>query len=644
MSSRHLLALSSALLLCACPTDPSGDGSSDGTGTDSDSDSEDEDGTSTDGTSTDGESSDDSDTDGTEPLDPDLNGDGTINILVLGTSQSIEQGAEAFSPDQVAAELQSILASDGAIDLEVNVVAEDIYRTHQQTTGLGQAGTEYEFQYFGHSLAQYYYWPQDQEARWANLAGDGGVDWDHVVIAGDPNIVATAPGYYALGVNKIAAKVAEGDAQPLLLMMWPRDENAAAGIDHFAEFTYRTADGAKVALPTVAAGRAWQDLPAGKKDTAAVHPTPNGAYVAGAAIYSRIFDHSASESGYTYDDEIADSVLATLDAEAGQVHYEGPPSFVSPFKSCDIPDRILNYNHTGTSSENGILQGFNWVCGKANVQVNKDGTPPINFNYGRANTNFEPEKRYEIDPAAYDFSLGFPMQDHSNHGNTSMLYGLDKRESNTENGTDLGVSRLMVREGELPYARAIPLRALFAQMEEASPGISAFGDGWHMSGDLDKAIGAYMFTLLTGHCALDAEPEDPESGAWRTWSAHKTGYETAWTVMHMRGAAPGFRVIPDAPESISVTPTESAGLTVSFANAPTREVTVTLSIDNGAAATVEPTSLVFTPENYDQPQVITLNGLDGEPAEDVFLLSASTESSDSVFDDVVDVWEYVVIR
>jgi hypothetical protein len=648
MLARKFVVLSLTLAFAGCSGSPSGDGASSTSeseeGESANTSAESADASSADASSTDDSGTDESGDDGGETPDPDVNGDGTINILVLGTNQSIEQGAEAFSPDQIAAELQSVLSADSSIAENINVVAEDIYLAKQITTGLGQGGTEYEYQYHRHSLAQYYYWPEDQEARLANLAGEGGVDWDHVVIAGDPHIVSTAPGYYSLGVNKVAAKVAQGDAQPLLLMMWPGGADSGASVDHFAEHTYRTADGSKVALPAIAAGRAWEALPADKKDSAATHPTPNGAYLAGAAIYAHLFDQSASASDYAYDDDIADSVFSTLGDEAGETHYSGPVGFVSPFKSCDISDRILNYNHTGTSSENGILSGFNWVCAKARVQVNVNGTPPINFNYGRANTNFEPEKRYQIDPAAFDFSLGFPMQDHSNNGNVSMLYGLDKRVSNTDNGTDLGVSRFMVREAELPYARAIPLRTLFAQMHEASPGISAYGDGWHMSGDLDKAAGAYMFTLLTGHCALDAEPEDQDSGEWRTWAAHKTGYETAWNVMHLQGAAPGFRVLPDAPDSISVTPSEGAGLTVSFANPPTGDVTVSLSIDNSAAASVEPTSLVFTPDNYDQPQAVTLMGLDGPLAEEPFVVTASTESTDTVFDDVSDSWEYLVIR
>ena len=59
-----------------------------------------------------------------------------------------------------------------------------------------------------------------------------------------------------------------------------------------------------------------------------------------------------------------------------------------------------------------------------------------------------------------------------------------------------------------------------------------------MHGNLDKAIGAYMYTLLTGNCTVGDEPSDPESEEWRTWTAHKIGYETAWTLMHLEGAAP----------------------------------------------------------------------------------------------------------
>ncbi|MEM6770279.1 MAG: T9SS type A sorting domain-containing protein, partial [Bacteroidota bacterium] len=127
----------------------------------------------------------------------------------------------------------------------------------------------------------------------------------------------------------------------------------------------------------------------------------------------------------------------------------------------------------------------------------------------------------------------------------SMLYGIDRRSSGTVNDTDVGVARYMVNESELPYARAIPIRTLFAQMREAIPGQSAYRDSWHMHRDLDKAIGGYMYTLLTGDCAVGEEPADPNSSAWRTWMSHKIGYETAWTMMTFSGIPPcGLVTLP----------------------------------------------------------------------------------------------------
>lgn len=478
-------------------------------------------------------------------VNSDLNGDGVLNILVLGTNSSINNRA-AFSPDQLAEELGSILSADATLDLSVNVVAEDIHRSQSVTFGLGGGGTEYTWAHYSHSLLQYYYWPEGQAARMDNLSGNGDTDWDYVVIGADPYMVATLPGFYALGVNKVADKVAEGEAQPLLLMMWPKDESSGATIEHFEEFTYRTADGARAQLPAIPAGLAWQALPAGKKDVASIHPSPNGAYLAAASVYAHIFNASASLSGYSYDDEIADIASTTVNEQADQVHYSGIRTFLSPFKSCDIGDEVLNYNQTGTSSERGIRGGLNWVFDQSPKTLENGGESPIDFNYGRANSNFEPEKRYKIDPERFDFSFGFPMQDHGNHGNTSMLFGIDRRQSGTMNDTDVGVARFMVEQEELPYARAVPIRALYAQMQEAIPGQSAYRDSWHMHRDLDKAIGAYMFTVLNGTCALGEEPAEQDSDEWRTWKSHKIGFETAWTLMYIEGTVPDCSSIADS--------------------------------------------------------------------------------------------------
>ncbi|WP_340203139.1 hypothetical protein [Ascidiimonas sp. W6] len=467
-----------------------------------------------------------------EVFNPDVNEDGSLNILVIGTSKSIKNNGEAFSPDLISSELQNILSSEViSKDLEINVIEENIYKSKQVTLGLGGGGTIYNWNHYSHSLVQYYYWPEGLEARMENLSGNGDYKWDYVVIAADPYIISKIPGFYSLGVHKIATKVSDGGAKPLLLMMWSKEETQ----DHFEEFTYRAADGADVDLPVIPAGIAWENLSESKKENVNIHPSPNGAYLTAASIFSHIYGKSATESTYVYDDDIANLAFSTLTTEADKEHYTGEIVFNSPFDKCNIEDNILHFNHTGTSSENGILGGLRWVLGKDEVELVRDGTPPIHFNYGRANTNFEAGKRYKIDPARFDFSFGFPMQDHGNNGNTSMLYGIDKRLTETENGTDLGVALFMERENELPYGRAVPIRTLFAQIKEEIPNFSAYRDSWHMSRDLDKAIGAYMYTILTGNCSLGEEPANKDSNEWRTWFAQKTGHTTAWKLMYLNG-------------------------------------------------------------------------------------------------------------
>lgn len=287
----------------------------------------------------------------------DVNGDGDLNILIIGTSQSISDSSAEFSPHQISIELQNILTSDISTSLNINVVPEDIYRTETVLTGIANQ-FDLSHTYYCHSLAQYYFWPEDRAVRIDNLKGDNGTNWDYVLIAADPHLISTIPGFYSLGVNKIAYKVAEGGAVPLLLMPWTKDN---ADINHFEEFTYRTADGAQVPVENVPAGLAWDALPGNKIDVGTIHPTPNGAYVCAAAIYSHIFGQSASASQYTYDDEIADITHSTIISNTNLTHYSGEVTFDSPFKSCGLTDSALIYNHGGTSTENGILGGLQWV-------------------------------------------------------------------------------------------------------------------------------------------------------------------------------------------------------------------------------------------------------------------------------------------
>ncbi len=468
----------------------------------------------------------------TSPID--INGNGTLDILVLGTTSSIESNFEEFTPNQIATELHNILSSDSLVSLNINVISEDIYRTKTVSTGIAGQITANR-NYYCHSLTQYYYWPDNRTSRINNLSGNNGTDWDYVVINADPYMIAKMPGYYSLGVNKIGSVIHSGGAVPLLMMEWAKDSTV---INHFEEFTYRTAEGAIVPIQVIPAGLAWQSLPGNLKDISSTHPTPNGAYLAAASIYSSLLKRSASSSQYSYNDTIADVAEYTRNAAVGQVHFTGQSTFISPFKNCGISDSTLIYNHTGSSTENGILSGLQWVISENQKTLQFGSTAPIHFNYGRSSMGGG-TKEYKIDSTKFDYSFGYPLQDDASTGLVTMLYGLDKRQNATDVETDLGTARQMINQSELPYARNVPLRTIIAQMIEDIPGVLIYpnGDPWHLSSDVNKAIGTYMYTILTNDCTLPPAPNVcSDSTQWRSWMAHKVGQETAWNVMYLQGA------------------------------------------------------------------------------------------------------------
>lgn len=561
------------------------------------------------------------------------------NILIIGSTKSIENGVISFSPDNIAAELDSILSQSNIGN--VTVTSEDIYKSSLVKIGLGGSGTEYDWNHYRHSLTQYYYWPKGNDKIISNLLGQDGTNWDYVVILGDPYIISKMPGFYALGVNKIASKVTEGGGQPLLLQQWPANGSNET-VEVFKEHSYRISQFASVSLPVIPAGVVWSELDSNKIDISTVHPSPNGAYTAAASIYAHIYEKSASNSGYTYDNELADAAFSIVDRESKAAYELKTHNLITPFSSCGVSDKSITYNHTGTSSERGILVGLKSTFRSAVGVSLSSGTEvkPYTFNYGRANTNFEANKRYKVDTAQFKYSFGFPMQDHSNHGNLSMLFGIDKRLSNTENGTDLGVARKMINDSEIPSARGVPIRTLYAQMKELYPAQSAYSDSWHMNKDLDKAIGAYIYTTLTGHLALGDEPSDSTSDEWRSWMASKLGYETAWTLSTLKGKAPSLKVEPDT--AIVISRTKASVLSVQFLTAPSSNVTVSFSSNIKDGIKTIPQSLVFTPQNYSEVQMLTLYTGDGEIKESEMVLSINSASSDVAFNEIFDRWKYTV--
>ena len=100
---------------------------------------------------------------------------------------------------------------------------------------------------------------------------------------------------------------------------------------------------------------------------------------------------------------------------------------------------------------------------------------------------------------------------------------------------------------------------------------------------------------------------------------------------------------PESADSVSVTPTDDATLSVSLLNPPTENVVVRLQASS-AAVMISPTELTFTPSDHAAPQDVVMIGRAGEAGEETFLITAATASDDANFDGVVDRWEYTAIR
>lgn len=147
-----------------------------------------------------------------EPIntDVDINNDGKLNILLLGTSSSIDENTATFSCHQIVTELNEIIEQDPTFNLETNIEFQNIYKSKEVAFGLGQAGNIINTNHFSHSLMQFYYWPENQIERWSNLKGEGNKKWDYIIITADTHIIENLPGYYALGVNKLSGKNIRG--------------------------------------------------------------------------------------------------------------------------------------------------------------------------------------------------------------------------------------------------------------------------------------------------------------------------------------------------------------------------------------------------------------------------------------------------
>jgi hypothetical protein len=477
---------------------------------------------------------------------------GALNVLVIGSTHSYSEGEgsgaanrRAFNAAAAADSLRTILANDPKYKNTANVVFEDIFRTKTLPTAVGGGARMMTMEYRCYSLAQYYFWPDGRDKRLANLSGSGKTKWSHVVIVGDPYILANMPGVYAEGANLIADTVRKGAGKPILLMPWPEGESSDATA-HFGQIIYRVGKGAKI--PVAPAGYAWSTL--AKKDESSRHPTTGGAYLAAACIYSEIFDRAATSSRKS-EQSLAEHAFKTVKANKTKVQYTGRFEFKNPFAMKYVTRSSITFNHTGSSSENGIQGALIAAIKRCKVNCRKIGrgasgaNAKIDFNYGRANTIFEPRKKYKVDPKRFGRSYGFPMQDHGKTAAETMLYGIDKRYmggKRYDDGTDLGIAYDMIRQGEVASdIRAVPIRLMWAKLHDANPKLKPMRDSWHMSRYLDEATGTFMYTLLSGRRPVGAQPSAKGGEAWNRWLGQKIGYETAYRMAHLVSPPPNSR-------------------------------------------------------------------------------------------------------
>jgi hypothetical protein len=587
-----------------------------------------------------------------------------LNVLVIGSTHSFSEEEigqsgvvheKPFDPTAIATHLQGILSQDELItDVTptVNVVFDDIYKAKDVVTAVGGGGFLQTKDYRCYSLMQYFMWPDGKAARMTNLRGEGTYQWDYIVVCEDAYVMAHFPGMFAEAVKMIQDEVSKS-AHPagiVLLAQWPENSSSFSATD-FNEIVYRIGDSA--GLPVVPAGKAWESYTDQDSDNA--HPTPRGGYLAAAALYSRLYNRSAKTSGYNYPavgDAIADHALSVVQANDGVAQYSGLYTTANAFQMKYVRERQVDWNEYGTSTEEGFAAGLMTAYADARVNHIRRTPPasgdPVDLSYSRGSDAFETEKQYQVDPARFGRVHGFPMGDHGDTGEVTMIYGIDKRYETSgafENGTDLGVAYSMVREDEVPLdVRGIPVRLMWSKIDHFQPTIPGYGDDWHLSTDLNQAVGAYMYTLLSGRCPVEEEPPVVNSTDWNRWFCRKVGYETAWQMAHLTTRAPGFRVVPSTATRTTVTTATPEIMSVRFLNPPESDVTVTVSVSNTDAATVSPATLTFTPANYATAQEVTVTGKEFANPSENFDVNFATSSNDFSYDGLSDSWNYDALQ
>jgi hypothetical protein len=439
-----------------------------------------------------------------------------VKVLLIGSSRHFDEqeSGEAkgrTDPEAVASRLQDLL-NHGDPKRGSTVAFEDVYRTQVTPVALGSAGKPYPATFHCHSLAQYYFWPEGRDARLKRLRDE---PWDYAVLVGDPYLMDRMPGIYAEGVHLLASALrAETPTRLVLMVPWLEDGAAA---DHLEEVARRVGQG--LDIPVAPAGRVAASAMGGDQASS----------LAAATIFSALGGRRAP--GAT---ALASRSLDAVRKLLSKPEITSPYARPTPFTADRLQRSEITFHQTGTSSERGIKGGIFEAAKQAGgtaKEVRQAEQGRIDFNYGRGNSGFEANKRYQVDPGRFHRSYGFPMQEARATAAVSMLYGIDKRYfdgGRYDDGTDLGIAYDMVRDGEVDKnVRAVPIRLMWAKLHELDPSLDPLRDKWHMSHLLDAASGSFIITLLTRKDTRGPEPDDSSGDAWKKWKARAIGYETA---------------------------------------------------------------------------------------------------------------------
>jgi hypothetical protein len=578
-------------------------------------------------------------------------------ILIIGSNTDGHQGLSgpaepAFRSDELTRQLEQILQGSGRGDAVL--AAEDRYQSGR--TVIDQPVE-------ANNLLTWYHWPYSeggQTARWQKLRGEAGTAWDYVVLIGDPFTIKHYPGVYAQGVASIAAEVARGSAQTVLLTPWPAGASDAE-IAHFEGVVARTAH--SLGLPVAPAARAWQ---AAGIDHGETHPPRRGAYLAAATLYSTLFQESPLHAGHRLDRNLAAIAHATAGEPPSAPRLNEPLDWPSPFALLGDQRRVVHFSHKGTSTERDLRRAivaaleslgidYEWEpFEKLRGQLYDSNTPaddglgwpldaplPIAFNQGRhPDYVSDGEKGYVTNPDVWQ--LGFAFNYQWRTGQHSVQAANDHYVAKIHSADLDMATRLIGAEsidrGVGGTARAIPKRALWAEIVKHHPDERYQRDRTHLNRGLLLAAGAYVTTLYSGRTpVVDPGVEALHGTGDQVFDrfCQKIGYEMAWRMGRVQGRAPGFRVRPVSGDPDAHT--ETFGL--NFINPPQHPVHVLVSLSDPEQGTLSANQLTFTPENYETIQTVSLTRSAASDGRGQLRIGFSTASKDPVYESLVDIWE-----